>query len=213
MYYIMLYIYIHICVLCICDLIIYRYTHMIIYIFYAYMHICCAINSFKYTKIHVLFQIHGVFTKKCVCVLRYLYIHIMTYHIISYHIFTYMLNTCDIYTYSTHVLHMSHINVIYVTYNSIILYIYRWYVYIYIYIRAICVLCMLYVHKMVGRLIGFPLRTYLELVTRSSSSVIRKTVLLGNKLAKECFQALKRDMAVCQNLVPLVNIKIAGKWW
>jgi hypothetical protein len=27
-----------------------------------------------------------------------------------------------------------------------------------------------------------------------------------------CFPPSSKEMAVCQNLVPLVNIKIAGKW-
>ena len=31
-------------------------------------------------------------------------------------------------------------------------------------------------------------------------------------LQKHLRQPVSRQMAVCQNLVPLVNIKIAGKW-
>ena len=92
---------------------------------------------------------------------------------------------------------MSHIHVIYVTYNSNYIYM-IWYIYIYIHT---CYMCFIYVvctsnswesHRL-------PARTYLEQSTRSSSSVIRKTVLLGKKLAKECFQALKRDMRVSIN--------------
>jgi hypothetical protein len=42
----------------------------------------------------------------------------------------------------------------------------------------------------------------------SLSDVLGQRKLLGEKLW--CF--LVSHMAVCQNLVPLVNIKIAGKW-
>jgi hypothetical protein len=34
----------------------------------------------------------------------------------------------------------------------------------------------------------------------------------GTSAPQHCLKNVETNMAVCQNLVPLVNIKIAGKW-
>ena len=130
-----------------------------------------------------------------------------------YVIYIYIYYTSYRYMYDIYI----HCIYIYIIYIYICITLYTYIIYLYTYIH-----CMLwwYSHSDMSPPQNGRSKKCLFAKTRQAR-VCAAHQCLGSALACRCFwgsqmlffgYSLSTNMAVCQNLVPLVNIKIAGKW-